>query len=92
MTTHGFRIYSIAYLMIGFNGYASSLFTALNNGKVSATIAFGRTLVFQVASILILPQIFGLDGIFSSIIVAEFLAIMVSMFFINKYKSEYHYL
>lgn len=92
MTTHGFRIYSIAYLMIGFNGYASSLFTALNNGKVSATIAFGRTLVFQVASILILPQIFGLAGIFSSIIVAEFLAIMVSMFFINKYKSEYHYL
>lgn len=92
MTTHGFRIYSIAYLMIGFNGYASSLFTALNNGRVSATIAFGRTLVFQVASILILPQIFGLAGIFSSIIVAEFLAIMVSIFFINKYKSEYHYL
>lgn len=92
MTTHGFRIYSIAYLMIGFNGYASSLFTALNNGRVSATIAFGRTLVFQVASILILPRIFGLAGIFSSIIVAEFLAIMVSMFFINKYKSEYHYL
>ena len=92
MTTHGFRIYSIAYLMIGFNGYASSLFTALNNGRVSATIAFGRTLVFQVASILILPRIFGLTGIFSSIIVAEFLAIMVSMFFINKYKSEYHYL
>ena len=92
MTTHGFRIYSIAYLLIGFNGYASSLFTALNNGKISATIAFGRTLVFQVASILILPQIFGLDGIFSSIIVAEFLAIMVSMFFINKYKNEYHYL
>lgn len=92
MTTHGFRIYSIAYLMIGFNGYASSLFTALNNGKVSATIAFGRTLVFQVASILILPRIFGLAGIFSSIIVAEFLAIMVSMFFINKYKNEYHYL
>lgn len=92
MTTHGFRIYSIAYLLIGFNGYASSLFTALNNGKVSATIAFGRTLVFQVASILILPRIFGLAGIFSSIIVAEFLAIMVSMFFINKYKSEYHYL
>lgn len=92
MTTHGFRIYSIAYLMIGFNGYASSLFTALNNGKVSATIAFGRTLVFQVASILILPRIFGLAGIFSSIIVAEFLAIMVSIFFINRYKSEYHYL
>lgn len=92
MTTHGFRIYSIAYLMIGFNGYASSLFTALNNGRVSATIAFGRTLVFQVASILILPRIFGLAGIFSSIIVAEFLAIMVSMFFINKYKNEYHYL
>lgn len=92
MTTHGFRIYSIAYMMIGFNGYASSLFTALNNGKVSATIAFGRTLVFQVASILILPSIFGLAGIFSSIIVAEFLAIMVSIFFINKYKSEYHYL
>ena len=91
MTVSGFRLFSFSYLILGFNGYASSLFTALNNGRVSAIIAFGRTLVFQCLSILILPQIFGLKGVFSAVISAEFLSVIVSTYFIRKYRYEYKY-
>lgn len=91
MTIKGFRLFSFSYLILGFNGYASSLFTALNNGKVSATIAFGRTLVFQCLSILILPQIFGLNGVFGAVISAELLSVVVSIYFIRKYRYEYKY-
>lgn len=91
MTVSGFRLFSFSYLILGFNGYASSLFTALNNGRVSAIIAFGRTLVFQCLSILILPQIFGLNGVFSAVISAELLSVLVSTYFIRKYRYEYKY-
>lgn len=91
MTVSGFRLFSFSYLILGFNGYASSLFTALNNGRVSAIIAFGRTLVFQCLSILILPQIFGLNGVFSAVISAELLSVIVSTYFIRKYRYEYKY-
>lgn len=91
MTVEGFRLFSFSYLILGFNGYASSLFTALNNGRVSAIIAFGRTLVFQCLSILILPQLFGLNGVFSAVISAELLSVIVSTYFIRKYRYEYKY-
>lgn len=91
MTVRGFRLYSVSYLLLGFNGYASSLFTALNNGRISAVIAFGRTLVFQCVSILVLPRIFGLNGIFGSIIAAEMLSICLSIYFIRKYRDRYQY-
>ncbi len=91
MTVSGFRLFSFSYLILGFNGYASSLFTALNNGRVSAIIAFGRTLVFQCLSILILPKIFGLNGVFSAVISAELLSVIVSTYFIRKYRYEYKY-
>lgn len=91
MTVSGFRLFSFSYLILGFNGYASSLFTALNNGRVSAIIAFGRTLVFQCLSILILPKIFGLNGVFSAVVSAELLSVIVSTYFIRKYRYEYKY-
>lgn len=92
MTVGAFRLYSISYLLIGFNGYSSSLFTALNNGMVSAAIAFGRTLLFQTIFILTLPLIFGVNGIFVAIVFAELCALSVSIYFIRKYKDKYHYL
>ena len=92
MTVGAFRLYSIAYLITGFNGYASSLFTALNNGMISAVIAFGRTLLFQTIFIIILPAIFGVNGIFSATVLAELCALSVSVYFVRKYKGRYHYL
>ena len=92
MTIHGFRIYAFVYLLNGFNIFGSSFFTALNNGMVSATISFLRTLVFEVICILLLPVFFGIDGIWSAVLVAEALALCVTNFFLITKRSRYHYL
>ena len=91
MTIHGFRIYAFVYLLNGFNIFGSSFFTALNNGMVSATISFLRTLVFEVICILLLPVFFGIDGIWSAVLVAEALALCVTSFFLITKRSRYHY-
>jgi putative MATE family efflux protein len=92
MTTRGFRIYSLSFLFCGFNIFGSSLFTALNNGLISAAISFVRTLICQVAAVLLLPLIFGLDGIWFAIVAAELVALLLTGFFIVKYRNKYHYL
>ena len=92
MTVRGFVIYSISYLLTGFNMFASSLFTALNNGFISAVLSFFRALVCQMAAILVLPMIWGLDGIWWSNVAAEVGALVVAAFFFVKYKKRYHYL
>lgn len=91
LTEHGFRIYAISFMLVGFNIYASSFFTALNNGLISALISFGRTLVFQILSVLILPIFFDINGIWSSIVVAEVLALVLSAVCFIKFRKKYHY-
>lgn len=91
MTLHAFKIYSFSFLFAGFPIFASAFFTALNNGVISAAISFLRTLVFQVAAVLVLPVFFELDGIWASIIVAEFAALIVSLIFWITQKKNYHY-
>ena len=91
MTIHGFRIYSLAYLINGFNIFGSSFFAALNNGVISAVISFMRTLVFQIGAILILPIFLDINGIWSAIIVAEALTLCVTLLFIIRKKNYYHY-
>ena len=91
MTTRAIRLFSISYIISGFNIFASSFFTALNNGPVSAAISFLRTLVFQVSTIFILPAIWGLDGIWLAVVVAEMLSLMVSGAFIIRNKTKYQY-
>lgn len=92
MTTFGFRIYAISFLLAGFNIYASAFFTALNNGVVSAIISVVRTLVCECGCVMILPIFFGLNGIWSSIIVAEIIALSVSVTLIYKFRNRYGYL
>ena len=92
MTVRGFRIYSISYLLTGFNMFSSSLFTALNNGFISAVLSFFRALVCQLAAILILPMLWELDGIWWSNVAAEIGALAVAAFFVIKYRKRYHYL
>ena len=91
MTRHAFRMFSFSFVLAGVNIFASSFFTALNNGGVSAAISFLRTLVFQVASVLALPVFLGLDGIWYSITVAEILAFFVSLAFLAGNRRKYHY-
>ena len=91
MAYNGFMIYVVSYIGAGFNIYASAFFTALNNGVVSATISFMRTLVFDCVCILILPIFLGLFGIWSAKIVAEILTLIVSCFFVYTLKKKYDY-
>ena len=92
MTIRGFRIYSLSFLLCGFNIFGSSLFTALNNGLVSAGISFVRTLICQIAAVFLLPLILGLDGIWLAIVAAELVALVLTIFCFLKFKDRYHYL
>lgn len=91
MTSHGFRLYALSFLAAGLNVFGSAFFTALNDGPVSAAISFLRTLVFQVAVVLVLPAIFGIDGIWLAVTVAELLALAVTACFLAGKRKKYHY-
>lgn len=91
MTVRGFRLYSLAFLIMGVNVWGSAFFTALNNGAISAAISFLRTFVFQVAVVLALPALIGLDGIWLAIVVAEALALLVTAAFLAAKREYYHY-
>ena len=85
------RLFSYAFLFAGFNIFASSFFTALGNGRISAAVSFLRTLVFQIAAVLILPAILGIDGIWLAVTAAELAALAVSAaMFVTKDKV-FHY-
>ncbi len=91
LTVHAFRLFSFMFLLAGLNIFASAFFTALNNGAVSAIISFMRTLVFQTASVWILPMILGTDGIWWAISIAEALAFVVSLIFLIANRKKYRY-
>lgn len=91
LTLRGFLVYSFSFLFAGLAIYGSSFFTALGNGLVSALISFLRTLVFQVAAVLIFPLIWGIDGIWFSIVAAELVAAFVTVLFLVGMRKKYHY-
>ena len=91
MTRRAFYIFSFSFLFSGLAIFGSSFFTALNNGLISAVMSFMRTLVFQVAAVIILPLIFGTDGIWYSIVVAELMAFCVTIAFMIGQRKRYHY-
>lgn len=91
MTVHAFRVFSFSFILAGINIFASSFFTALNNGAVSAAISFLRTLIFQSTAVIVLPMIWELDGIWLSITVAEVFALIISVTFLVAKKKKYNY-
>lgn len=91
MTLRGFVIYSFSFLFAGTAIFGSSFFTSLNDGLTSALISFLRTLLFQAAAVLILPLLWGIDGIWMSMIVAELAAAATCVLFLGIKKKKYHY-
>lgn len=92
LTTTAFMIYSFSYVFMGYNVFGSSLFTALNNGAISALISFARTLFFEVICVLTLPVIFGgVNGVWSAVIFAEGFCLILTIFCIFKYRKKYHF-
>ena len=92
MTVHGFRLFALCYLFCGINIYASSFFTALCNGALSALISFLRSLLLRGGMVLLMPLLFGLDGIWTAVIAAEGLGVLVSFGLLYANRKRYHYL
>lgn len=91
LATKAMRIYSVCYIFMGFSMFGSSSFTALNNGLISAIISTSRTLIFQLISIFVLPLIFGVDGLWWSMVFAEFCVFVLTIIFWLSYKNKYGY-
>ena len=91
LTVSGFRIFALSFPFMGFAIFGSGFFTALNDGVTSAIISFLRTLVFQVAAVLLLPVFWGIDGVWFSIVAAEFMAVVFSALFLAAKRKKYHY-
>ena len=92
MTVRGMVIHSFHFVICGLNVFGSAMFTALNNGLISAIISFSRTMIFQCSSILILPLIFGLDGVWSAVIVSETCSFILTLVFVLTQNKNYGYL
>ena len=91
LTLRGFMLYSLSFAVCGFGIFGSSFFTALGNGGVSAAISFLRTLIFQLAAVLLLPLWLGIDGVWLAIVVAEVLATAVTIYFLIAKRQRYGY-
>lgn len=91
LTVSGFRVFALSFVFMGFSIFSSGFFTALNDGLTSALISFLRTLVFQVIAVLLLPLIWGINGVWISIVVAEIMAAIISAVFLVTKQKKYHY-
>ena len=91
MTVHGFRIFACSFVFMGFAIFGSGFFTALNDGLTSALISFLRSLVFQIGAVLILPTFMDIDGVWISVVIADFMAMSLSFLFMIIKKKRYHY-
>lgn len=91
LTVTGFRIFALPFFFMGHAIFGSGFFTALNDGVTSAIISFLRTVVFRVAAVILLPMIWGIDGVWISIVVAEFMAVTFSVLFLITKLKKYGY-
>ncbi len=91
LATDGLRIFSIGFVFLGFNIFASSMFTAFSNGKISALISFLRTLVFICVFLIILPKYWGVTGVWLAVPIAELLTFLVVLILFKIYQKKYKY-
>ena len=91
LAKHGMYLFAAGFLFMGFNIFASGLFTALSNGRISAILSFLRTFVFLLLTILLLPLLLEVNGVWLSIPAAELMALVVALIYILKYRKVYGY-
>ena len=91
LTSHAFRVYGLSFLIMGFNVYGSSFFTALGDGVTSALISFLRTLLFQLAAVILLPIVLRIEGVWLAITAAELAALVVTVYLFITKDKVYHY-
>ncbi len=88
----GFFLFSFNYIFAGINIFASSMFTAFSDGKISAIISFVRTFVMIVLNILLLPLLMGVNGVWLAVPSAEFMTVLLSLYYFNRKKEDYGYI
>ena len=91
LARHGFTIFAFSFLFSGFTIFASALFTALSDGRISAVISFVRTFGLIITSLMVLPFLIGVDGVWLAIPIAELGGLLLSIHYMRKYRSTYHY-
>ncbi len=91
LMVYGFRIIAVSILFSGLNIFASGFFTALNNGRVSALISIMRTFVLEAGALILLPEFFGIDGVWWALPAAEILAALIAVIMIMRYRKTYGY-
>ena len=91
MTKEGFPVFAISFLFMGFSIFASAMFTAFSDGKVSAIISMARTFLFLTGAILLLPLLCGQLGLWIAVPLAEIAGIIFSIYFFIRKKKQYHY-
>ena len=91
LTVSGFRIFALSFVFMGFAIFASGFFTALNDGVTSAIISFLRTFIFQCGAVILLPILWGIDGIWFSVVAAELIAVVISAILAVTKRKKYHY-
>ena len=92
LTNRAFTIYSFSFIFSGFAIFSSGFFTALNDGVTSAIISFLRTLIFEVLAVMLLPLIWGVDGIWISVVFAEIMAVAAGVIFLIAKRKQFHYM
>ncbi|RGY96846.1 MATE family efflux transporter [Clostridium sp. AM58-1XD] len=91
LASRGLAIFSVCFLFSGINTFSSALFTALSDGKISAIISFMRTFGMIVTSLLILPSLFGINGVWMAVPAAELFGMIMCLHYIRKYRGVYHF-
>lgn len=91
LATYGFKLFAIGYLFVGINIFTSAMFTALNNGILSAIVSFLRSFVFLIIALLLMPELFGLTGVWLALPVAEFLCVIIAIVLLITQRKRYQY-
>ena len=91
ITKNGFSIFSFSFLFSGCNIFSSALFTALSNGKASATISFLRTFGFITVSLLVLPRFLEVTGVWLAVPFAELFTLMLTVYLLCRHRKQYNY-
>ena len=84
---HGFRIVATSFVMLAYNTFSSGWFTALNDGRTSAILSFCRTMIFLVLPVLVLPRLFGIDGVWLSLTAGEIFSLIMGIYYFRKFRS-----
>jgi Na+-driven multidrug efflux pump len=84
MVHGGMLIFMINFLICGANAISSFYFTSIGHAKESAVISASRGLVVLLASIFVLPLVFGLNGIWMTSPVTEAVTLFITLYYLKK--------